>query len=101
MRYATTLQEIKLVNKKSISSGARVFPQSGILNHHENLGSVELVLLAAKRSRELQAEGKRDDCGVAALRNFEENPEIINQTRENLIDSLRNNLPSEEVEGEE
>lgn len=75
----------------------RIYPKSGILQKNPELNPVELVLLLTRRAKELRAEGIRDDNGVQAMRDFELHPEHIAQTRENLIDSFRKNLP-EKVE---
>lgn len=85
----------KLKDFDKEKNDVRLYPKSGILIKHSDLSPIELVLLAARRCKELREEGITDDNGVKALKDFEDNPEQINQTRERLIDSLRKNLPEE------
>lgn len=80
---------------------SRVFPNEILIKN--NIGGVELVLVAAQRAREISAEGTRrtridhngnlrqvGNIGIDALKDFEIHPENIERSKLNLIDKLSN-----------
>ena len=77
------------------SDDVKIYVKSKILQKHPGLSPFDLILLAARRCKELREEGIKDDNGIEALTDFVNRPEQIAQTRERLIDSFRKNLPEE------